>query len=537
MKKLLYTLLAAAAAAAGCQEAELDNKDIVSAGGPFMIEASISGTKTIFTPPNKVAWSSDDRLSVLVGGGAYMFKKSGEGDSFTGNGFAPEEGAEYVYHVIYPYDDGIKTMGADGFTEQCVTVPAEQTQSAPGDAGHIDSPLYGMAVAEGTAVPGVAMKHAATLFRVTVKNLSSAPLSVNSVSLSTDAAGGYIGGDFYVNTQTGALRPAEGLAESSVVLTVNGGEIAAAAGDVAGTGEFWIAAAPFSVPSGSHLTVSVVTSGGEIEIVKDAPESGWNFEAGKINYTEVKCTGEAPVVEDPKVGDYFFRDGTWSSSLTDANKGDCVGIIFETGQQPGDDISAYGEAGAGKEILGYVMALNNIGKVRLDFYGEGSTKFTLTEQMCDKELFNGYTNTKTYLSSDLYKANTSVYEALEKFDTWLDTAPVPQANASEWYIPSFQQLIRMVGYCHGYSNFDGRVVYETPVEKIPALEASLDNAVAMGIATDFVTDQQERPIMCSTVNTNTEDVLIVRYDPAKMTVSVRTTSGNGYIRPVFTILQ
>ena len=248
-------------------------------------------------------------------------------------------------------------------------------------------------------------------------------------------------------------------------------------------------------------------------------------------------------IGDPQIGDYFFVDGTWSASLTDDNKEKCIGIVFAIGQQEGDDISNYGEVGKDKKILGYVMALKNMDDNKRPMFYDGAApeqkfaKIEGAELEAEKEKFNGYTNTNYFLESDLYKNNARVYWALTVFDTWEKTAVKPQKNASNWYIPSFNQLIKMVGGCYGYSNFGNKSVYTKHIEKNTILETALKNAIDRGIAEDFVKDQRERPIQCSTI-CERADVLVVRYNPTKPEeITVKTESGQGHIRPALTILK
>lgn len=252
-------------------------------------------------------------------------------------------------------------------------------------------------------------------------------------------------------------------------------------------------------------------------------------------------------IGDPQVGDYFFIDGKWGTSLTDENKEKCIGIIFALGPQEGDNISVYGEAGQSKAILGYVMALKNTGTGGNDrpfFYASGlpaEQKFTAIAEdalVVEKEKFNGYANTKNFLESGLYKNNIEgTYPALTAFDKWNKAQVGKPLNASDWYIPSFNQLIKMVGYCYGYSNYGDKSVYKKPIGKIEILGRVLKNAISTGIAEDFVSEQRERPLQCSTI-CEVADIIVVRYDPTKPeNVTVKTEAGQGFMRPVLTILK
>ena len=95
----------------------------------------------------------------------------------------------------------------------------------------------------------------------------------------------------------------------------------------------------------------------------------------------------------------------------------------------------------------------------------------------------------------------------------------------------------MVGGCYGYSNFGNKSVYTKHIEKNTILETAFKNAIDRGIAEDFVKEQRERPIQCSTI-CERADVLVVRYNPTKPEeITVKTESGQGHIRPALTILK
>lgn len=247
-------------------------------------------------------------------------------------------------------------------------------------------------------------------------------------------------------------------------------------------------------------------------------------------------------VGDPQIGDYFFADGTWRSSFNEENRADCIGIIFALGEQNGDDISTYGEAGNGKKILGYVMAMKNSDMSTGQFFplykDDAVDRFPFIGESDDveREKFNGYANTYSLLNSELFTLNRDNYPVLKNFEIWLqETAPKPTANASPWYIPSFNQLIKMVGYCYGYAG-DG--AYRTKIEPLEAFKTSFQHAISENIASNFVTNNRERPLQCSTLRKNDSKTWVIRYnDNSNEVLNKSTEGGNGYIRPVFTILK
>ena len=318
MKKLLYSSLAIAAMAVSCQEAELENNGAANNGEVFRIEAPISETKTTFTEPYSVEWASDDELSVIINSAdGYKFTKSSQGDYFETTEFTPDAGASYTYDVIYPYNSALHQV-VDGFTTGFVEIPVRagvaQIQSETGNTDHVKGPLYGHAVVEGGESPVIAMLHLSTLFKITVTNPSSEAITIQSITLSADDENANLCGTFYVNTQTGELNPSGSkYVSNATTLSVKDGTIAANGAK----GEFWIVTAPFAVNEGSNLTITILAEEGEIEIVKPADAGGWNFEAGKINSTEVTFKGAEAV-------DYM----TVTEALSATGKVNVEGIVM-----------------------------------------------------------------------------------------------------------------------------------------------------------------------------------------------------------------
>lgn len=318
MKKLLYSSLAIAAMAVSCQEAELENNGAANNGEVFRIEAPISETKTTFTEPYSVEWASDDELSVIINSAdGYKFTKSSQGDYFETTEFTPDAGASYTYDVIYPYNSALHQV-VDGFTTGFVEIPVRagvaQIQSETGNTDYVKGPLYGHAVVEGGESPVIAMLHLSTLFKITVTNPSSEAITIQSITLSADDENANLCGTFYVNTQTGELNPSGSkYVSNATTLSVKDGTIAANGAK----GEFWIVTAPFAVNEGSNLTITILAKEGEIEIVKPADAGGWNFEAGKINSTEVTFKGAEAV-------DYM----TVTEALSATGKVNVEGIVM-----------------------------------------------------------------------------------------------------------------------------------------------------------------------------------------------------------------
>lgn len=209
---------------------------------------------------------------------------------------------------------------------------------------------------------------------------------------------------------------------------------------------------------------------------------------------------------DPLVGDYFFTDGTWSAELTEENKDKCVGIVYAVGLQRGDNIDNYGLDAAGKTILGYVMALNNINTSSMELINNvhsvsgrpylyrHDVKTKTVEKGIeffepvspDKTNFTGYTKTCQLLSSSQFTSHSNdwSYPVLQVLTVWrAKNAPVVK-NASEWYIPSIAQIYAAAGGCYGVESVSGYPA----VGKIAALNTAFNAAISKGIAEAFTTN-------------------------------------------------
>lgn len=260
----------------------------------------------------------------------------------------------------------------------------------------------------------------------------------------------------------------------------------------------------------------------------------------------------------PLVGDYFFKDGTWGAELTEENKNNCVGIVYEVGEQAGDNIGAYGASGAGKQILGYVMALESI-------YGSADDGLIQNESMTggriywynvkaglydtliktfpyvaplDVENSNGYAKTEGYLSSEVFRAHSLdfYFPALQIFTKWKGQQSAI-ANASQWYIPSFKQLSMAVGGCYGYAENNSYHLFPA-VEKVEALSDAFEAAKAQNIAKNFTTGKHF--ILTSTISLKQpgyEPVIILCDNTSAGIKPQQVNKPASVIRPVFTILK
>lgn len=278
MKKTVYIAVAALAFSLGCtEEAKYDAVPDATAEG-FSIKADIAATKTVFDGATKVEWEDGDALGVYIDGGEthglYRFEKSaGGGNMFSCAEFTPEDGVEYTYYILYPYND---FSVADGKSGTVVSFGGYQNVTVA-DASYVDTPLYCMTSGTGSEEPEVLMHHLATVVKVNVRNATGAPVQVSEVRLAP-AGNICLEGDFSLDFNSGALTPAEDNAEYSAVLPLSV--------TVEDEATFYLASAPFTAEDG--LEVSVTAGGETYPVKKDGPLT---FAAGHIRATTVTLGG------------------------------------------------------------------------------------------------------------------------------------------------------------------------------------------------------------------------------------------------------
>ena len=287
MKKHLFAIAAVTVIAAACHEKELSSPDSLP-GGKFTIQAAITAgeaqeeTRTsldIGGGTYKVAWDADDCLSVIAmyedgTARAYQFSK-GEGNEFSCEGVENPSSITRL-NVFYPYDKNNYAMDGD-YGRAGLNFGMNGTQAGADDTGHIDGPLYGTADVTGGAAESVTMAHASTLFDIQVTNTGDFATDVTKIRLSTGDNTIFLMGWFLINPQDGTLKASSSV-YNNAELTVTDGTLAAG-----GTGHFYITTAPFSMPSGSVLTVTVTASGRDYSVEKKL-DGDKNFRAGTVNH-------------------------------------------------------------------------------------------------------------------------------------------------------------------------------------------------------------------------------------------------------------
>lgn len=272
------------------------------AGIPFEISADIS-TKTT-NAGLKTIWAKGDAIN-LFHAEAGMTEYESDNDfkldatrdgvftgSLAGGGLNPSK--SYDWYAIYPYNKNVTTPAATNkgyiFLGQTATRGFRTIQEGNDSKAHLCGaalPLYGVAKGLASDVkPSIAMNNLASVVAVKVKNTTTEPLVVKSVSFTSteDIVGGYFvnfTGENVVYTGSG-----NDFVSSTASLTVNNGEAIAANSEAT----FYIPIKPHSVKTGSILKISVNGYEKPLTLPKDV-----TFTAGKIktlafNFDKTQCT-------------------------------------------------------------------------------------------------------------------------------------------------------------------------------------------------------------------------------------------------------
>ena len=292
MKKLSLFLgmaLAASLSLTNCTEKiEGPIAPATPAGIPFEISADIS-TKTT-NDGLATKWATGDAINLfhaVAGKTDYVSDNDFTLDatrvgvfkgSLTGTLDASKS---YDWYAIYPYNKNVTTPAATNkgyiFLGQTATKGFRTIQEGNDSKSHLCGtalPLYGVAKGVASDVkPSVAMNNLASVVAVKVKNTTTEPLVVNSVSFTSteDIVGGYFvnfTGENVVYTGSG-----KDYVSATASLTVNNGDAIPANSEAT----FYIPIKPHTVAADKTLKISVNGYEKPLTLPKDV-----TFTAGKI---------------------------------------------------------------------------------------------------------------------------------------------------------------------------------------------------------------------------------------------------------------
>lgn len=164
-------------------------------------------------------------------------------------------------------------------------------------------------------------------------------------------------------------------------------------------------------------------------------------------------TQSGAMVTSPKVGDYFFTDGTWASSLVEnknvagvvfAVKGDGTGSAIEN-----DVIGNYSDANGATDVLAWVVAAKDAGSGK-KFYTGSAANLPSGLGTDGANDIKGYANTGLW-----YTQSNTEYEAVATAKAY-DVTITGETLNSGWYLPAAGQLMALVNvYAENNSNGQG----------------------------------------------------------------------------------
>ena len=289
MKKYLSYFgasLVAIAALSSCNK-ELTNPDEVIKGGvPFEITAASVDTKTSIDDLT-TSWVADDAINLFHAvAGTTTYTSDGQftitadnlaSNKFTGTLASELVAGNYDWYAIYPYKEQISSPAdqTDGYVYIGHSVAIYQNGND--SKAHLcgsPCPLYGVSKSIDASSPvSLEMKHLTSVVEINVTNSTDEPLTVSSISFSTDED---IVGSYYINFagETVVYNPSDANYVKTVAnLTVQNGT-ALAKGE---TASFYIPIKPHVAENGSVITITVNGYEKTISLTKDV-----TFTAGKI---------------------------------------------------------------------------------------------------------------------------------------------------------------------------------------------------------------------------------------------------------------
>ncbi len=197
------------------------------------------------------------------------------------------------------------------------------------------------------------------------------------------------------------------------------------------------------------VTMAACEKGGDSDVTSNPGD-------GNGDQTETPGDGNGDdtptVLADPKVGDIYYSDGSWSTELQEDKTP--IGVVFFVGTGSGDSASFYTtKGGASMEaIKGYVIALHDATETVNDNAGVVWSFYDgwYDGAGCSKELddFLGYTNTLSIRQAatrsdcpagEFNGTDQSFPAAWYASDGYDALYPAP-ASSSGWYLPSLYQL-------------------------------------------------------------------------------------------------
>lgn len=202
-----------------------------------------------------------------------------------------------------------------------------------------------------------------------------------------------------------------------------------------------LAAACMMTLSAAAQSFSVYKKGGEVVEYT-------NEDVDSIVFHEKKEV----TVEKPRIGDIYYADGTWSTTLKEGATP--IGVVYRVGEATDyKDRTAYYTQKDGKtplgEIHGYVVALKDATETADGndgvWWSAFDTSFQGTGASVNTDDFMGYTNTQAIVETAIrdkgeLSSSTNNYPAAYYATVAYEEACPAPAQSSGWFLPSAGQF-------------------------------------------------------------------------------------------------
>lgn len=194
-------------------------------------------------------------------------------------------------------------------------------------------------------------------------------------------------------------------------------------------------------------------------MMRESPAEDTEFDITYDINVEDWITGSVDISTRPvkaKVGDFFYQDGTYSSSYIKNDNNPCIGIVFavayEGGKASDDNANNYIPNGKTepklKEVHGWVIALKDVtgGKKKIAPATGTSESFDITQLPASglgvgKTDILGFKNTEVFKTGGLTLSNYPIAEAVIGYENASETkAP---GNTSGWYWGAAAQYLTL----------------------------------------------------------------------------------------------
>ena len=204
---------------------------------------------------------------------------------------------------------------------------------------------------------------------------------------------------------------------------------------------------PETAKFNSDIKIILTEDGTETPLPEKVIEKGFtvkpNYEInGGVNLStqeeikvDVDIDGKPEDPNAPKVGDYFYADGTWGADVTNTNGSQAIGVIFhiESEDAPLDTDNYANVAFTNNKVHGWVVTLTQSEKTvwshaeDIDHTQIEGVR-TATKPTDD---YNGYSNTLAIATQE----KKAAYDQCQNF-----AQPDNKAPSTGWYLPAIGQL-------------------------------------------------------------------------------------------------